>query len=89
MADGRRREEWEHTSALLALTYNASRSDPNKQRAMTPADFNPYTAKKSRSDSKGYAGRMSIRDLRGAIMGNRNRRPVIAKAPKQQCPNSP
>ena len=43
MAEGRGREHWAHTSAMLALIANAHRN-PKKQRPFTPADFNPYGA---------------------------------------------
>lgn len=42
MAQARRRENWEHTSALLALTANIAR-DPKKSRSYKPRDFNPYS----------------------------------------------
>lgn len=41
MAEGRARENWTHTSHLLALVANVNR-DPKKSRAFQPADFNPY-----------------------------------------------
>ncbi len=40
MARGRMTEAWNHTSQLLALTYNVNR-DPKKTKAATPADFHP------------------------------------------------
>jgi hypothetical protein len=43
MSEGRGREHWAHTSALLALLANVHR-DPKKHRAFSPADFNPYEA---------------------------------------------
>lgn len=33
---------WNHTGALLAMTYNANRG--RSQQAKTAADFNPYGA---------------------------------------------
>lgn len=41
MSEGRGREHWAHTSALLALLANVHR-DPKKHRPFSPADFNPY-----------------------------------------------
>ena len=43
MAEARGRDNWAHTSALLALTANVYR-DPKKTPAFKPADFDPYTA---------------------------------------------
>lgn len=40
MAEGRIRESWNHTAALLALLANVHR-DPRKGRALGPADFHP------------------------------------------------
>lgn len=47
MAEGRGREMWGHTSAVLALMANCNR-DPKKSRAFSPADFNPYAARRRR-----------------------------------------
>ena len=44
MADARHRDEWNHTSALLALLANCHR-DPKKHRAFKPGDFHPQPAK--------------------------------------------
>jgi hypothetical protein len=43
MAEGRGRDLWSHTSALLALIANVNR-DPKKSRPLKPADFNPHAA---------------------------------------------
>ena len=39
MAEARRRDAWDHTASLLALTYNANRG--KNQRARKPNDFHP------------------------------------------------
>ena len=44
MAEGRIRENWNHTSAMLALLSNVHR-DPKKGRALRPADFHPLLAR--------------------------------------------
>jgi hypothetical protein len=41
MAEGRRRDAWQHTSALLAMLFNAHR-DPKKSQPRKPTDFDPY-----------------------------------------------
>jgi hypothetical protein len=43
MVEAKRREAWNHTSALLALLANAHR-DPKKGRAFRPEDFHPCAA---------------------------------------------
>jgi len=45
MAEGRCREHWNHTSAILAMLANVNR-DPKKSRAFKPDDFNPYVNEK-------------------------------------------
>jgi hypothetical protein len=44
MAEGRQRDEWQHTSSLLALFYNCHR-DPKKGKPATPRDFDPTAPK--------------------------------------------
>lgn len=44
MAEGRSRENWQHTSAILALLYNCNR-DPKKTKPAKPSDFNPFEGK--------------------------------------------
>jgi hypothetical protein len=41
MSESRSKENWSHTSALLALLANAHR-DPKKSKQYSPADFNPH-----------------------------------------------
>ena len=41
MAEARSREQWNHTSAVLALLANCHR-DPKKTRAFRPSDFDPF-----------------------------------------------
>lgn len=41
MAESRGRDNWHHTSALMALTFNVNRG--SKDKAAKPSDFNPYT----------------------------------------------
>jgi len=45
MAEGRQREQWNHTAQLLALVYNTHR-DP-KAQALKPADFHPLAGKQA------------------------------------------
>jgi hypothetical protein len=40
-ADARRRDEWQHTSALLAMFANVHRNPKKKPQPFTPAEFNP------------------------------------------------
>ena len=45
MTEGRRRDNWSHTSSVMALIANVNR-DPKRSRAFKPADFDPYADKK-------------------------------------------
>ena len=49
MAEGKAKDAWQHTAAILALIANVNR-DPKKKRPFMPADFNPYFEKTSRPD---------------------------------------
>ncbi len=40
MAEARRREDWSHTSTVMALMANVNR-DPKKTRTFKPSDFDP------------------------------------------------
>jgi hypothetical protein len=41
MAEARQRDEWNHTSSLLALLANCHR-DPRKTRPYKPSQFHPH-----------------------------------------------
>ena len=41
MARLRQMTEWDRTAAILSTIYNMNR-DPQRSKAMSPADFNPY-----------------------------------------------
>ena len=47
MAEGRGRDLWAHTSAVLALVANVHR-DPKKSQSFKPADFNPHLTETKR-----------------------------------------
>jgi len=69
MAEAKVREQWSHTSMLLALTANVNR-DPKKTRAFSPTDFNPLEAGK-RNRVIGKTKDLSI--LRRVFVENNNR----------------
>ena len=41
MAEARMREDWRHTSSVMALIANSNR-DPKKSRPLKPRDFDPF-----------------------------------------------
>jgi len=45
MVNARCRDSWDHTASLLSLIYNVNR-DPGRQRAISPAELNPYAPKR-------------------------------------------
>jgi len=50
MAGARGRDNWAHTSAVLALVANVNR-DPKKTRAYKPSDFDPYSTRRERDEA--------------------------------------
>jgi hypothetical protein len=44
MAEGRRKENWSHTSHLLAMLANANRDAKKQRQPFSPNDFNPFAA---------------------------------------------
>jgi len=50
MAEARGRDNWAHTSAVLALVANVNR-DPKKTRPYKPADFDPYSTRRERDEA--------------------------------------
>lgn len=65
MAEGRAKETWQHTSALMALIANAHR-DPKKGKVFEPDDFNPYV---SRSLDAVVITKENVDVLRSAFLG--------------------
>lgn len=47
MAEAKGRDNWAHTSTVLALLANVNR-DPRRTRAFKPKDFNPFEARRAR-----------------------------------------
>ena len=45
MAEAKSRDNWNHTSAILALIINVNR-DSKKRRAVSPKELNPHEQKK-------------------------------------------
>jgi len=50
MVEARQRDNWTHTSAILALTANCNR-DP-KKRPLQPDDFNPFVVAKKKNKAR-------------------------------------
>ena len=45
MAESRARDNWAHTSSMLAMLANANRDRKKKPMPFKPVDFSPYEAK--------------------------------------------
>ena len=67
MAESRSKDNWNHTSAVLALIINVNR-DPKKHSAVSPKELNPHE-KKARTILKGK----ELRILKDVFV---NRRPL-------------
>ena len=50
MAEGRSKDAWQHTSAILALIANVNR-DPKKTKAYKPSEFNPMLTNTDKADA--------------------------------------
>jgi len=59
MADARRRDEWQHTSAVLAMLANVHRNPKKRPRPFTPAEFHPLI-----EPQKAPAAKAGIRTLK-------------------------
>lgn len=67
MAEAKSRDNWAHTSALLAMTANCNR-DPKKTRPFSPTDFDPHASAEKQIRLKG-----SIEDLKVFVDKKRSR----------------
>jgi hypothetical protein len=63
MVEGKQREAWDHTSAIIASLFNCQRGKHDK--ALSPAQFNPFLMKAARKN------RPKIKDVRflAGLMG--------------------
>jgi len=63
MADGRRHEQWNRTSHLLAMLYNAFRG--KGQRTLGPADFHPFVEKPAPATTLSQLAQMGVFEAGG------------------------
>jgi hypothetical protein len=66
MADARRRDEWQHTSAVLAMLANVHRNPKKKPQPFTPAEFNPLAGER-----KAVAPKTGVRTLKTIFVDRR------------------
>jgi hypothetical protein len=52
MADARRRDGWQHTSAVLAMLANVHRNPKKKPQPFTPSEFNPLVNERKKAKAK-------------------------------------
>jgi len=74
MAEARDRQQWGHTSALLAMLANCHR-DPKKGRAAKPSDFDPY----AKADRRVAASRENVQALKALVPEGRTVRARAAR----------
>ena len=67
MSESRCRFAWSQTSSVLAMLANVNR-DPKKTKPFMPADFDPYTAKRQRSNAV-MVTKDNIEAMRNAFLG--------------------
>jgi hypothetical protein len=63
MDAARQEADWQRTSLLACLLFNANR-DPNKSPAATPATFNPYAPRPKPTETP----KVRLRDLKAAYV---------------------
>ncbi|HEY1068411.1 MAG TPA: hypothetical protein VGE52_19970 [Pirellulales bacterium] len=83
MAEGRTREAWNHTSALLALLANIHR-DPKKTSPFKPADFHPSVKRATAAPVK-----VGIRVLKQVFVDSRPLESATCPADKASEPARP
>jgi hypothetical protein len=78
MVEGKQREAWDHTSALIAMLFNCQRGKHDK--ALSPAQFNPFLMKAARKN------RPKIKDVRflAGLMGATIPEKPVAEKDKAQ-----
>lgn len=64
MKDTRFTEQWDHTSCLLAMAYNAARGKKNKR--LTYKDFHPVHATKKKSQPG-----VKLHDFKDILLGKK------------------
>ena len=65
MADGRQRDAWNHTAALMALTANCHRDPKQRSTPFEPNDFHPMPSTVRRKPIT----KVSIGALKGMFTG--------------------
>ena len=61
MSEAKRKEDWEHTSALMALVAN-----PLSDKKHKPSDFNPYAQKQQifKTDDLSILGQIGFTEVK-------------------------
>ena len=67
MSESRCRFAWSQTSSVLAMLANVNR-DPKKSKPFMPADFDPYSARRHRSNAV-VVTKDNIEAMRNAFLG--------------------
>ena len=63
MLEARRREEWDHTSTVLAMLANVNRDPKRRPTAFTPAEFHPMSVKPTHADLP----KIGVRELKQVL----------------------
>ncbi len=69
MSEGRCRQQWRHTSAVLAMLVNVN-SDPKKGSPAKPSDFDPYEQADREGEEGGEVIRVKVSSLKGMFDKN-------------------
>jgi hypothetical protein len=63
MAEGRSRQAWEHTSALLSMLANVNRNPKKRSKPFSPAEFNPFGQRRRHTGPK-----LRMRDVKDMVI---------------------
>lgn len=72
MTDGRIREEWARTSAVLAMLANTVRDPKKKPSPYTAAEFNPFREHDRRAVNRALP-KVKLSSVKGLLMGGARR----------------
>lgn len=81
MAEARRRENWDHTSAIIAAIYNAPGI---RKRTVHPAEFNPFCREAKRRGKAPLADPAILATFAGVKVPEEDLRAAIAKQTRQE-----
>lgn len=69
MAEARQRDNWAHTSAILALTANCNRDPKKTKQPFQPSDFDPFAREEKSKEFPELERERAFRRARAIFKG--------------------